>query len=101
MVARNLLRDDAAEAARQRRILTALDLSPMQVRAFRLGQVGVSTASSCSGPLGEAKRLRYRLLAHVPAQAQTLMWARERQLGRLSAIAEGREEISMQVCGAP
>ncbi len=32
-------------------------------------------------------------------QAQTLLWAREQQLGRLMAVAEGRQTISKQVCG--
>ena len=40
-----------------------------------------------------------RPLAPFTAQAQTLLWARERQLARMTTIAEGREVISMQVCG--
>ena len=36
----------------------------------------------------------------LTVQAQTLLWARERQLARLRAITEGREAISVQVCAA-
>jgi len=34
--AHGTLQDEAAEAARQRRILAALDLTPMQVRACKI-----------------------------------------------------------------